>query len=162
MYSSLARRSRTILVVVGGSIIITNNLHYSMTPSEQLMRIVNDEGIYAISGKKTGACQGQHANHQMMIMNDVVTPTSIDAARCDTLTFMNHQGRTVIVGFGAHPDHTPYAGVSEYSIGAGQNKTITLSETGFFRSTTIYTPRQPAVSPYISNIHRAFVENMLV
>lgn len=122
----------TILIVVGGSIVITNNLHYSMTPSDQLLRIVNDEGIYAIDGQKTGACQGKHTNHQMMFMNDAVIPKTIQANRCDTLTFMNHESKSIIIGFGEHPAHNPYAGVSEYRLGAGQNETITLSETGRF------------------------------
>lgn len=122
----------TILVVVGGSIIITNNLHYSMTPSDQLMRIANEEGIYEIDGKKTGACQGKHNNHQIMFMDGAVTPTTTNADKCDTLTFINHENKTVIVGFGDHAGHTPYAGVTEYDIPPGRNKTITLSETGNF------------------------------
>lgn len=123
----------TILVVVGGSLVITHNLHYSMTPSEQIMRLVNDEGIYEVNGKKTGACQGKHPNHQIMIMGNAAIPQKIIAKKCDTLTFLNHQGKTIIIGFGEHPNHTPYAGVSEYMIRAGQNETITLSQTGTFK-----------------------------
>lgn len=122
----------TILVVVGGSLVITHNLHYNMTPSDQLKKIVNDEGIYQIGGEKTGACEGQHENHQIMLMNDIVSPTVTEAKQCDTLTFMNHDSEPKEITFGAYPNQTTYGGEDVYEIRAGYNKTITLSELGTY------------------------------
>ena len=39
-----------ILVVVGGSIVIINNLHYNKSPSDQTKSLVEGEGIYQIDG----------------------------------------------------------------------------------------------------------------
>lgn len=124
----------TILVVVGGSIIITSNLRHHMAPSasEQTKKLVNDEAIYQIGGEKTGACQGQHDNHQVMIMDNKVTPFHIEAKRCDTLTFMNHDAQAKEIVFGEYPEHKSYAGETEYVVRSGHNKTITLSEVGTY------------------------------
>ncbi len=125
----------SILVVVGGSIVITTNLHRNMAPSaaEQTKKLVNDEAIYQVGGQETGACEGQHANHQIKLSQEgVVTPEVTVAERCDTLTFMNEDIDTKQIAFGAHPNDTTYAGEAEYTIRKGQNKTITLSETGSY------------------------------
>lgn len=125
----------TILVVVGGSILITSNLHYNMKPTatDETKKLVNDEAIYQIGGKKTGACQGQYANHQIMLMNNVATPALVIADQCDTLTFMNHDREAKNITFGVYPEQTNYAGETEYTIRGGQNKTITLSEKGTYQ-----------------------------
>ncbi len=122
----------TILIVVAGSVVITRNLKYNMQPSDQLKKIVNDEGIYQIGGEKTGACQGQHDNHQVMLMNDIVSPVVTEAKQCDTLTFINHDIEPKEITFGAYPNQTTYAGEDVYTIRNGRNKTITLSEPGTY------------------------------
>ena len=124
----------SILIVVGGSLIITHNLHSNMTLStaDQIKRLTNAEGIYQVNGKKTGACEGQHANHQIIIKNNSVLPVLTTAQHCDTLTLMNQDNHAIEIGFGQHPAHTGYAGEGEYTIRAGQNKTITLSELGTY------------------------------
>jgi len=124
----------TILVVVGGSIVITSNLHHNMKPSavEQTKKLVNDEAIYQVGGEKTGACKGQHENHQVMLMDGTASPRLTVAQQCDTLTFMNHDEETKEVTFGMHPERIHYAGEDGYTIRAGQNKTITLSESGTY------------------------------
>ncbi len=122
-----------ILVVVGGSIVITKNLHYNMTPTDQAKKLVNDEAIYQLGGEKTGACYGQHNNHQVVIEDGVVSPRHTDAQQCDTLTFINKDNDERIIGFGAHPNHDAYAGESELIVLKGRNKTITLSETGDYK-----------------------------
>lgn len=122
-----------ILVVVGGSVVITRNLHYNMAPSEQTKKIANDEGIYQIGGEKTGACQGQHINHRIVIKGGKVSPLHTLALRCDTLTFMNEDEEVKDITFGEHPEHKSYAGETEYIIRKGHNKTITLSEAGTYR-----------------------------
>lgn len=122
-----------ILAVVGGSILIIGNLHYNMSPQDQVKKLTNDEGIYQIGGTKTGACEGQHANHQVVIKNGQVSPLHTVAGRCDTLTFINEDSRAREIAFGSHPRHDAYAGESELMVRKGQGKTITLSESGSYQ-----------------------------
>ncbi len=122
-----------ILVVVGGSVMIINNLHYNMAPSDQAKKLIGDEGIYQIGGEKTGACQGQHANHKVTIKNSQVSPLHTIASECDTLTFINEDNQLREMAFGKHPRHDAYAGEAELIVRKGVNKTITLSETGTYK-----------------------------
>jgi cytochrome o ubiquinol oxidase subunit IV len=122
-----------ILVVVGGSILIINNLNYNMMPSDQAKKLVGDEGIYQVGGEKTGACQGQHANHKITIKNDLVYPAHTEAHMCDTLTFMNAGSEPREITFGTHQDHGVYAGESDLTIRKGRPKSITLSEVGTYQ-----------------------------
>lgn len=122
-----------ILIVVGGSVVIINNLHYNKLPSDQIKKLVNDEGIYQIGGEKTGACQGQHTNHLVKIKNGQVSPLRTLALKCDTLTITNEDKISREFTFGPHPGHQLYAGVIELVIRRGMSKTITLSEPGTFR-----------------------------
>lgn len=129
----LAGTAATILVVVGGSIVITHNLHYNMKPTDQVKRLVNEEGIYAIDDMKTGACKGQYQNHQITFTNTAITPTQITANQCDTLTFINKADKTRDIVFGEYNQHVSYAGEGVYVVRPGKNETITLSETGTFK-----------------------------
>ncbi len=121
-----------ILVVVGGSIMIIHNLHYNMSPQDQSKRLINDEDIAQIGSKKTGACAGQHTNHQVVIQDGRVTPLHTAATKCDTLTFINNDSRSREIAFGPHEHHEVYSGVDELIVRKGQNGTITLSETGVY------------------------------
>lgn len=121
-----------ILVIIGGSIMIINNLHYNMTPLDQTKRLVTDEGIYQIGGEKTGACQVLRDNHKVTIKNGQVTPLHTEARQCDTLTFINEDDVVRDIAFGEHPEHGVYAGESDLTVQKGRGKTITLSETGTY------------------------------
>lgn len=123
----------SIMVVVGGSVVITRNLHYNMAPADQVKKLVNEEGIYEIDGEKTGACRGQHTNHQVSISGNAITPSQVTAKQCDTLTFMNKDNATQNIVFGEHNEHVSYAGEGVHVLRAGKNETITLSETGTFK-----------------------------
>lgn len=120
-----------ILLVVIGSIVIINNLHYNMAAPDQVRRLVDDEGIHQVSGLKTGACYGQHENHIIKIKNSQMTPTFIYAELCDTLTVINDNAIRIIT-FGAHENHSPYAGNLDLPIKPNKSKTITLSESGTY------------------------------
>lgn len=122
-----------ILIVVGGSIMIINNLHYNMLPSDQTKKLIGDEAIYQIGGEKTGACQGAYANHKVVIKNGQVTSLHTLASKCDTLTFINEDSVVRAIAFGTHPEHEAYAGETELMVRNGQNKTISLSEPGTFQ-----------------------------
>lgn len=119
-----------ILIVVGGSIVIINNLHYNMQPSDQVKKLIADEGIYQIGGQLTGACKGQYTNHQVTINNGKVSPIHTTANKCDTLSFINDDKEVRDIAFGPHLHHIVYAGESELTALSGQSVTITLSEPG--------------------------------
>jgi cytochrome o ubiquinol oxidase operon protein cyoD len=122
-----------ILVVVGGSMWIMRHLHYNMSPTDVSKNLVGDEAIYQIGGEKTGACQGIHANHKVVIKNGQVSPFSTVARVCDTLTFINEDDMAREMTFGTHPHHEVYAGESELTARKGRGKTITLSEPGAYQ-----------------------------
>lgn len=121
----------TILVVVGGSIVIMNNLHY-MAPTEVSKNLIEKEGIYQISGEKTGACQGVHTNHKVTIIDGKVSPLHTNAKLCDTLSFINEDEPREMT-FGTHPAHDSYGGQSELTVRKGRAKVITLNELGSYR-----------------------------
>lgn len=122
-----------ILVVVGGSIFIMSNLYHNMTPAEVTTNLAEKEGIYQISGTKTGACQSLGSNHQVTISNGVVSPANIEAKQCDTLTFINEDEKPREMTFGTHPNHGAYGGEYEVLVRKGRAKTMTLNETGVFQ-----------------------------
>ena len=122
-----------ILVVIGGSILIINNLHYNMTPSDQTKKLTNGESIFAVGGEATGACQGQHANHKVVIKNGVVSPIQTLARKCDTLTLINEDKKVRKITFGTHPQHEVYGGETELVLRKARAKVITLSESGTYQ-----------------------------
>jgi cytochrome o ubiquinol oxidase subunit IV len=122
-----------ILVVVGGSIMIMNNLYHNMMPADQTKKLVGDEGIYQIGGEKTGACQGVKASHKITIKNNQADPSHIIAHICDSLTFINEDDEAREITFGTHPEHGVYAGETELIVRKGRPKSVTLSETGTYR-----------------------------
>lgn len=122
-----------ILFVVIGSIVIIDNLHYNMAPSDQVKKLINDEGIYQVGGTLTGACQDQGANHQIVIKGGQVIPQHTYANRCDTLTFISGDGQALQISFGSYPASKAYAGENNLSVRREQNQTITLSEAGIYK-----------------------------
>ena len=121
-----------ILVVVAGSIVIINNLHYNMAPSDQTKQLIANEGIYQVSGQLTGACHENGTNHQVIIKNGQATPFYTNAKKCDTLTFINEDSETREIAFGPHENHISYAGETELSAMKGRGVTMSLSETGTY------------------------------
>lgn len=136
-----------ILVVVGGSIVIINNLHYNKKPSDQVKVLVEGEGIYQVGGQKTGACQGQYDNHVVTFKSGVAIPNITKANKCDTLTFINSDTEPKAITFGTFPEREAFAGENEYIVRNGRNKTITLSETGDYR---FYDQANPGSSGYFT------------
>ncbi|HSX53463.1 MAG TPA: cupredoxin domain-containing protein, partial [Patescibacteria group bacterium] len=104
--------------------------HYNMQPSDQVKKLIADEGIYQIGGQLTGACKGQYTNHQVTINNGKVSPIHTTANKCDTLSFINDDKEVRDIAFGPHLHHIVYAGESELTALSGQSVTITLSEPG--------------------------------
>lgn len=121
-----------IMVVVVGSIFIINNLYNTMVPTQVTTKLAQDEGISQIGGEQTGACQEIHANHKVIIKNKTVTPTHIEAGRCDSLTFINEDDAVHTIAFGSYPEHQTYGGESDMTVRKGYPKTINLNQSGTY------------------------------
>jgi cytochrome o ubiquinol oxidase operon protein cyoD len=121
-----------ILVVTVGSVFIMSNLHSRMVPSDELLKLSQDENIAQVSGAATGACQGNHANHQVTITNGTVSELQITARRCDTLTLIDDDASPRTIVFGSSPNHETYGGKTEMSITKHTPETITLNQSGTF------------------------------
>lgn len=121
-----------IIVIVGGSIFIMNNLYRNMSPSDITTRLAEDEGIAQIGGEETGACQGLKENHKVTIRQGAVTPALIEAERCDTLTFINEDDQLREIAFGTHPNHDSYGGEYEVVLRNSRPKSITLNQSGYY------------------------------
>jgi cytochrome o ubiquinol oxidase operon protein cyoD len=125
-----------ILVVVVGSLWIMDHLHYNMTPvtpADASKKLIEDEGIAQIGGEKTGACEGVHTAHKVVIKDGVVSPATTTAQVCDTLIFINEDAGVREMTFGTHPHHGVYAGESELTLRKGRAQTVTLSEAGTYQ-----------------------------
>ena len=126
----------TILFVVVASLWIMHHLHYNMTPvtsNDASKKLIGEEGIYQIGGRKTGACQELHENHQVIIKDGHASPLYTAAQVCDTLTFVNQDDIARQITFGTATNPSVYAGEAEVTVRAGKNKTITLSEAGVYQ-----------------------------
>ncbi len=76
---------------------------------------------------------GFHTNHEVVIQNDKVIPSHIQAPLCDTLTITNYDDIGRLVAFGPHENHVAYDGVTERLVGRGQSVVVTLVQAGNFR-----------------------------
>ncbi|MBC7708373.1 cytochrome o ubiquinol oxidase subunit IV [Polaromonas sp.] len=132
-----------MLIVVVGSVVIISNLHNNATTLDQTRKIIDSEGIYQVSGELTGACQGRHTNHQIVIKAGKSSPILTIAAKCDTLTFVNKDAVDGQIMFGTRTKQTTYAGLDKLAVRKDHTKTISLSETGTFK---FYDSLRPVVS----------------
>jgi cytochrome o ubiquinol oxidase operon protein cyoD len=121
-----------IIVTVGASLFIMNNLYHNMSPEEVTRRLAQDEGISQISGNKTGACSKLKGNHIITINNGLPSPAYIKASLCDTLTFVNEDDVERELTFAEHPAVGSYGGEFELHVSKGRPETITLNEAGEF------------------------------
>jgi hypothetical protein len=121
-----------IVIVIGASIVIMDNLYRNMSPREVITRLAQDENIAAVSGKLTGACQGNNDNHIVVIEGDVIRSGHIEAKRCDTLTLTNNDESDRMFSFTSQGSSVSYGGVDEVVVKHSKSKIITLNETGEF------------------------------
>jgi cytochrome o ubiquinol oxidase operon protein cyoD len=121
-----------IVMVIGASLLIMDNLYRTMSPDEVTMRLAQDENIAEIDGQPTGACQGNKANHIVTISNTAVTPQYTDAKRCDTITFKSDDGMNYMLMFGSHETPSSYGGLDDVSLRGSRSEILTLNETGDF------------------------------
>ena len=124
-----------IVIVVGASILIMNNLYHSMSPEEYTTRLAQEENIAQVDGTSTGACQenkDNNASFMIMVQNSGVSPQHVDAKRCDTLIFMSHDGKNHTIKFGTEASPSSYGGEFELNVTSSRTKAITLNQTGDF------------------------------
>jgi cytochrome o ubiquinol oxidase operon protein cyoD len=121
-----------ILVVVGGSMFIINNITYNMLPSDQVKRLVNGEGISQIEGSETGACYGQFEKYMITIKDNMPDTAVVNANECDTIFFVNEDAETHQIVFGTYPIREVYAGIDVLEVKKGRSKNIKLSEPGTY------------------------------
>lgn len=123
-----------IVITIGASLFIMNNLYQNMSPHEVTKRLAQEENIAQIGGKDTGACVQNKENHTMTIKDGIVTPSYIAASRCDTLSFVNEDGLEYRMHFGLEENEAQsYGGHFEIPVRADKPEVITLNETGLFR-----------------------------
>lgn len=135
----------TILIVVGGSIFIINNITYNMLPTEQAKKLINDEGINQIEGQETGACAGQYETHRIELKNNQVNPEYTYANKCDTLLFINEDSGSRTIVFGEYPKSKIYAGEIGIVVSNRRSDTLTLSEVGSYQ---FYDKNNPATQGF--------------
>lgn len=121
-----------IVLTVGASLFIMDNLYRNMSPQEVTTRIAQEENIAQISGQDTGACKVVKENHLVTISEGKPSPLRIEAKRCDSLTFINEDEQKREIIFGSQSDPWSYGGLYEVGVSKGHPETITLNETGEF------------------------------
>lgn len=131
-----------IVIVVGASLFIMENLYRTMSPKELLVRQAQKENISQVGDEETGACSQNKQNHIVTIKDSKFTPAVIQAQRCDTLTFVNEDDVEREITFGQHNQHVSYGGEDHIILDDGRPETITLNETGDF---IIHDHREPSV-----------------
>ncbi len=121
-----------ILVVVGGSIYITDHLHYSMSPTEAVKQIAQGEAISQVENKKTGACRQVKVNHRITIVNGQISPAQTQTQLCDTLTIIKTGGAEATIVFGKYPQVGTYASETSLTTRRSGTSTVTLNQSGTY------------------------------
>lgn len=124
-----------IVVTIGASLFIMDNLYRNMSPQEVTTRIAQEENISQIHGQETGACKVVKESHVVTISRGQPSPLRIEAERCDSLTFVNDDEQKRVIIFGSESDPWSYGGIYEVAVSKGHPETITLNETGEFTYT---------------------------
>ena len=124
--------SGLIVLVIGASILIMNNLYGNMSAKDMITHLAQEENIAQLNGIETGACQGNNANHTVTITAGVVAPQSIEAKRCDTLTISTADGLNRDITFEVNNEPVSYGGEHSLSTRSDRAKIITLNEIGTF------------------------------
>lgn len=121
-----------VVITVGASVIIMNNLYHNMSPEELTRRLAQKENITQISGQETGACNENKNNHVVTISGGTVGPAMIQAGLCDTLTVASEDGVEREIVFGIPPERESYGGEFEFRLDGSRPEIITLNQLGDF------------------------------
>ena len=123
----------TIILVVVGSIWIMSHLNYNMVNSDVSKYLAEKEGIYQIAGEETGACQGIGLKHTITISNSMTSPMQIEAKKCDSITFLNEDGKERKIRFGSPPQSGTYGGQYEVTLRPERGKNVILNQAGTYK-----------------------------
>ncbi len=121
-----------IVITVGASLFIMNNLYRNMSPEESTRRLAQKENIAQIGGEETGACAQNKNSYIITIQDGMADPNLVEAERCDTLTFFNKDSETRVIRFGVYPAQESYGGEFEVVLDDARPETITLNQEGEF------------------------------
>ncbi len=121
-----------IVMTIGASLFIMDNLYRNMLPDEVTIRLAQEENIAQVGGEQTGACTEPGNSHIVTIKYGRASPNYVAAARCDTLTFVNEDDNEHMLGFGTHHAHKTYGGEDGVTVSGGRSETITLNQVGDF------------------------------
>lgn len=127
-----------IVIVVGASLFIMQNLYRNMSPSEYIRRLAQEENISQIDGQETGACNELKESHIIRIKDSKVDQTFTYAYMCDTLTFINEDDEERLLAFGNQGNVVSYGGNFEVKLSKGDPETITLNQAGTFTFRDFY------------------------
>ncbi len=117
-----------IVITIGASLFIMDNLYRNMTPEEVILRQSQEENIAQIGGRETGACIEPRESHIVTVSYDGLEPATVIAKRCDTLTFVNETSVDHEFAFGEHPYDLSYGGIDIVKLGTNGPEVITLNE----------------------------------
>ena len=92
-------------------------------------------GTLVLTKESTGTslhCTAKPVSYAAIIKDGTVTPNTIDAKLCGTLTITNQDAIAREIAFGEHDKHVAYDGIGEKVLNQGQSLTITFNKTGSF------------------------------
>ncbi len=121
-----------IVLTVGASVFIMDNLYRNMLPNEVTLKLAQKEAISQVGGVPTGACNGNKDNYIVTIVDGKIVPASTRAKQCDTITFINKDKDNREIVFGNEKESVSYGGEDKVLLDDGRPETITLNETGYF------------------------------
>lgn len=121
-----------IVITVGASLFIMDNLYRNMAPEELVKKLAQQENIAQIGGIETGACIENRASHIVTITEGVVHPIRTEAKLCDTLTFVNNDDSEYDLQFAGYFGPESYGGEDKVHVRSGRTETITLNQLGDF------------------------------
>jgi plastocyanin len=95
-------------------------------------------GILAVvlsGGSAAATCKSDTTpvHYTVTIQDGKASNTSLQVAKCDTLTITNEDSTTREIAFGPHDDHVAYDGIAERVLNRGNSFTVTMVKTGSFR-----------------------------
>lgn len=134
-----------VVVTIGASLFIMDNLYRNMAPEELVKKIAQQENITQVGGLETGACGELRESHIVTITNGTVYPIRTDAGLCDTLTFVNRDETNRDITFADYFGSTSYGGEDKVTVSGGKSETITLNQLGDF---SFIVSADPNVSGY--------------
>jgi cytochrome o ubiquinol oxidase subunit IV len=126
-----------LLITIGGLFVVTVgtswilfHLHANMTPTQQEIRAIEDEGIAQVGGQTTGACEGAYTLFKVTVTNGIAIPGHTAAKRCDRIEFTNEDNSSLNIEFGPTGHSEVYGGEQNLPVIKGLPQTLILDQLG--------------------------------